>query len=400
MTKQLTKQTIGVGVVGTGFIGAAHVEGLRRIGIQVLGLAEDTKEKAEQKADELGIPRIYSSLDDMLGDPDIVVVHIATPNHLHYPHAKAALQAGKHVVCEKPLAINTLESAELVKLAAEKELVNAVNFNIRMYPLAQQARSMVQSGELGDLFILQGSYLQDWLLYPTDWNWRLEPELGGTLRAVGDIGSHWLDLITFITGLQVEEVFADFKTFHPIRKKPVVPLETFTGKILTPEDYIDQPIHTEDYATIILHYENGVHGVLTVSQVSSGRKNRLFYEINGSKSSLVWDSERPNELWVGHRTAPNQTLMKDPSLLSPEARGTASYPGGHNEGFPDTFKQLYKKIYNYILAGDYTKIPDFPTFADGHYEMQICSAIERSAKEGKWVKVKESEISSNSRRYL
>ena len=387
MTKQLTKQTIGVGVAGMGFIGPAHIEGLRRNGIQVLGLAENTKENAEKKAADLGIPRTYGSLDDMLGDPDIDVVHLATPNYLHHPHAKAALLANKHVVCEKPLAMNTAESAELVKLAAEKKLVNAVNFNIRMYPLVQQARSMVQGGELGDLFILQGSYLQDWLLFPTDWNWRLEPGLGGTLRAVGDIGSHWLDLLTFITGLYVEEVYADFKTFHPIRKKPAKPLETFTGKILTPEDYIDQPIHTEDYATIILRYENGVRGVLTVSQVSSGRKNRLFYEINGSKSSLVWDSERPNELFFGHRTEPNQILIKDPSLLSPEARETASYPGGHNEGFPDTFKQLNTKVYNYILAGDYTKTPDFPTFADGHYEMQICEAIERSVKEDKWVKV-------------
>jgi predicted dehydrogenase len=297
------------------------------------------------------------------------------------------LLAGKHVVCEKPLAMNVTESAELVELAAEKRLVNAVNFNIRMYPLVQQARSMVQNGELGDMFILQGSYLQDWLLLPTDWNWRLEPDLGGSLRAVGDIGSHWLDLLTFITGLRIEEVYADFKTFHPIRKKPSKPLETYTGKILTPEDYIDQDIYTEDYATILLHYENGVRGVLTVSQVSSGRKNRLSYEISGSKSSLAWDSERPNELWIGHRTAPNQTLLKDPSLLSPEARETASYPGGHNEGFPDTFKQLYTKVYNYIFAGDYTKSPDFPTFADGHYEMQLCEAIERSAKEGKWVKV-------------
>ena len=150
---------------------------------------------------------------------------------------------------------------------------------------------MVQSGELGELFILQGSYLQDWLLFPTDWNWRLEPNLGGTLRAVGDIGSHWLDLLTFITGLRVEEVYADFKTFHPIRKKPAKPAETYTGKILTPEDFVDQPISTEDYATVILHYQNGVRGVLTVSQVSSGRKNRLFYEINGSKSSLAWDSD-------------------------------------------------------------------------------------------------------------
>jgi predicted dehydrogenase len=245
----------------------------------------------------------------------------------------------------------------------------------------------VQSGELGDIFILQGSYLQDWLLLPTDWNWRLEPGLGGTLRAVGDIGSHWLDLLTFITGLRVEEVYADFKTFHPVRKKPSKPLETYTGKMLTPEDFVDQPISTEDYATIILHFENDVRGVLTVSQVSSGRKNRLFYEINGSKSSLAWDSERPNELWIGHRSAPNQLLLKDPSLLSQEARSVTSYPGGHNEGFPDTFKQLYAKVYSYILAGDFNKTPDFPTFEDGHYEMLLCEAIEGSAREKVWVKV-------------
>lgn len=388
MTKQLTKHTIRVGVAGTGFIGPAHVEGLRRNAIQVLGLLGSTKEKTEQKAAELGIPRGYGSLEELLADPEIDVVHLATPNHLHYPHAKAALLAGKHVVCEKPLSMTAEESAELVQLAGEKKLVNAVNFNIRMYPLVHQARSMVQSGEIGDIFIMQGSYLQDWLLLPTDWNWRLETELGGTLRAVGDIGSHWLDLVTFISGLRVEEVYADFKTFHPVRKKPARPLETFTGKMLTPEDYIDQPINTEDYATMILHYENGVRGVLTVSQVSSGRKNRLFYEINGSKSSLAWDSEKPNELWIGHRTEPNQTLMKDPSLLSPEARAVTSYPGGHNEGFPDTFKQLYAKIYDYIISGDSTKTPDFPTFADGHYEMQLSEAIERSAREGSWIKVK------------
>lgn len=388
MIKEFTKQTIGVGVAGTGFIGPAHVEGLRRNGIQVLGLAEETEEKARQKAAELGIPRCFPSLEGMLADPDIDIVHLATPNHLHFPQARAALLAGKHVICEKPLALNTKESAELVQLAADKKLVNVVNFNIRMYPLAQQARSMVRSGELGDVFILQGSYLQDWLLFPTDWNWRLEPGLGGTLRAVGDIGSHWLDLLTFITGLRVEEVYADFKTFHPTRKKPAKPLETYTGKMLQPSDYVDQPINTEDYATVILHYENGVRGVLTVSQVSSGRKNRLFYEINGSRSSLAWDSERPNELWVGQRTGPNQVLLKDPSLLSPEARSVVSYPGGHNEGFPDTFKQLYAKVYAYIFAGDYSKTPDFPTFADGHYEMQLCEAIEHSAHEKAWVKVK------------
>jgi predicted dehydrogenase len=387
MTKQLTKQTIGVGIAGTGFIGPAHVEGLRRNGIQVLGLAEDTGERAQAKAAELGIPRAYDSYEAMLADPAIDVVHLATPNLLHHPQAKAALLAGKHVVCEKPLAMNTAESAELVKVAAETGLVNAINFNIRFYPLAHQARTMVQNGDLGDLFIMQGSYTQDWLLLPTDWNWRLEPGQGGTLRAVGDIGSHWLDLLTFISGLKIQEVYADFKTFHPIRKKPKKALETFTGKLLTADDYIDQPIHTEDYATVLLHYENGTRGVLTVSQVSAGRKNRLFYEINGSKASLSWDSEHPNEMWIGRRDGPNQIIMKDPSLLGPEARAITSYPGGHNEGFPDTFKQLHGKIYRYILAGDYAAKPDFPTFADGHYEMLLCEAIEKSAKEGKWMKV-------------
>jgi len=381
------KASINVGIVGTGFIGPAHLEALRRNNVRVTGLAEQDAEQATEKAEQLGIEKAYESYDAMLADPIIKVVHLATPNYLHYPHAKAALEAGKHVVCEKPLSMDSQQSADLVRIAKDTGLVNVINFNIRFYPMAQQARQMVQRGELGNLFILQGSYLQDWLLLPTDWNWRLEPELGGTLRAVGDIGSHWLDLMTFVTGLKVEQVYADFSTFLPVRKKPLKPLETFTGKMLTPQDYEDKPIHTEDYASILLHYENGVRGVLSVSQVSSGRKNRLFFEISGSDSSLVWNSERPNELWIGHRSQPNQLLMKDPSLLAPEAVATASYPGGHNEGFPDTFKQLYKKVYDYILAGDFNAEPDFPTFADGHYEQVLCEAIERSAKEGKWVDV-------------
>jgi predicted dehydrogenase len=378
---------IKVGIVGTGFIGPAHIEGLRRNAIHVYGLAEISSEAAQEKAKSLGIEKSYTSVEAMLADPEIDVVHLAVPNNLHFSYAKAALLAGKHVVCEKPLAMNTAESAELVRVAAETGLVNAVNYNLRFYPLSHQARAMVQTGELGDVFILQGSYTQDWLLLPTDWNWRLEPDLGGSVRAVGDIGSHWLDLLTFITGLKIQEVYADFKIFHPFRKKPKKPVETYTGKLLTADDYVDQPIQTEDYATILLHYENGVRGVVTVSQVSAGRKNRLFYEINGSKASISWDSERPNEMWIGRRDGPNQVVLKDPSLLAPEARAITSFPGGHNEGFPDTFKQLQKKIYDYIIAGDYKAKPDFPTFADGHYEMQLCEAILTSAKECRWVDV-------------
>jgi predicted dehydrogenase len=378
---------IKVGIAGTGFIGPAHLEGLRRNNIKVIGLAEANMELAKEKAAQLGIEKAFGSFEDLLKDPEISVVHLATPNVLHFPHAKAALLAGKHVICEKPLAMNTTESAELVKLAAEKKLVNAINFNLRFYPINHHARSMVQAGEIGTVFAIHGSYLQDWLLYETDWNWRLEPGQGGTLRAVADIGSHWLDLTTFITGLKISSVMADFKTFLPVRKKPKKAIETFTGKLLTADDYENKPISTEDYASILLRYENGAHGVVTVSQVSAGRKNRLWYEIDGSKASLAFESERPNELWIGHREKPNELLLKDPSLLSAEAQAIASYPGGHNEGFPDTFKQLSKKVYDYIRRGDFTAKPDFPTFADGHYELQLCDAVERSVKEERWVSV-------------
>jgi predicted dehydrogenase len=377
---------IKVGLAGTGFIGPAHLEALRRNNIKVVGLAEQTFEIAQKKAFDLGIEKAYQSLEAMLADPEITVVHLATPNNLHYSQAKAALLAGKHVICEKPLAMNTKESAELVQLAAEKKLVNAIDFNLRFYPLVHQARAMVQSGEIGKPYIIQGSYLQDWLLYETDWNWRLEPGSGGALRAVADIGSHWLDMMTFVSGLKVEEVFADFKTFLPTRKKPAKPVETYSGKILKPEDYIDQPIFTEDYASILLHYENGVRGVVTVGQVCAGRKNRLLFEINASKQSLAWESEHPNDLWVGCRDTYNGILMKDPSLLAPEASRVVSYPGGHQEGFPDTLKQLFARVYKFIREENYEAPPDFPTFADGHYEMQLCEAIEKSAKENRWAR--------------
>ena len=371
-----TPTDLQVGVVGTGFIGPAHVEALRRLGITVAGIVGSSLGRAQPKADAMRMAKVYATFEELLADPQIGVVHITSPNHLHYPQVKAALLAGKHVVCEKPLAMDTKESAELLALAQEMQRVHAVNFNIRFYPLAHHARSLVQSGQIGDVYIVQGSYLQDWLLFPTDWNWRLEPGLGGAMRAVADIGSHWLDLMTFVTGKRIEAVCADFHTFLPVRQKPKTAIDTFTGKIETAKETEPQPIHTEDYATILLRFAGGARGVVTVSQVSAGRKNRLYFEIDGAKSSLVWDSERPNEL-----------LLKDPSLLSDDARQFASYPGGHNEGFPDTFKQLYVAIYRYIANGDYTAPADFPTFADGHYELQLGEAIYQSAQEERWVTV-------------
>lgn len=378
---------IRAAVIGTGFIGPAHAEALRRLGIEVVGVAGSSPERARPKAEALNIRKVYEDWRDLVADPEVNVVHITTPNHLHYPMAKAAIEAGKHIVCEKPLAMNSQESGKLLRQAQEAGIVHAVNYNIRFYPMCQEARARAARGDLGDVYIIRGSYLQDWLFYDTDWNWRLEPDLGGSLRAVADIGTHWLDLTGFITGLRVQAVLADFRTFIPIRRKPAKPIDTFAGKALRPEDYIEQPIHTEDYATVLLAYEDGARGVMTVSQVSAGRKNRLAFEIDGSKLALAWDSERPNELWVGRRDGPNEMLMKDPSLLTSQAEEFAGYPGGHNEGFPDTFKQLYKAVYRYIRAGDLSVPPDFPTFADGHEEILLCEAIERSAQEQRWVEI-------------
>jgi len=374
-------------VIGTGFIGPAHVEALRRLGVEVVGIAGSSPERARPKAEALNIKKVYADWRELVADPAVNVVHITTPNYLHFPMAKAALEAGKHVVCEKPLTMTSAESAELVELVREKGLVGAINFNIRFYPLCQEARARVRRGDLGDVYIIHGSYLQDWLFYDTDWNWRLEPELGGSLRAVGDIGSHWLDLVAFITGLKVSSVMADFGTFIPVRRKPLVPIDTFAGKELKPGDYEEKPIQTEDYASVLLNFEGGGKGVVTVSQICAGRKNRLSLEIDGSKGSLAWDGERPNELWIGHRERANEVLNKDPSLLASEAKWSAGYPGGHAEGFPDTFKQLYAAVYGYIEKGDCAAPADFPTFADGHEGNLICEAIERSAREQRWVEI-------------
>lgn len=370
--------TLRAGVIGTGFIGPVHVEALRRLGIGVVALAGSNVERAAQKAQELGIPRAYGSAEDMLADPDVQVVHVTSPNHLHFHHARAALLAGKHVICEKPLAMDPDESAQLLQLARESTLVNAVNFNIRYYPISQHARAFVKGGELGDVYIVQGSYLQDWLLLPTDWNWRVEPRIGGEMRAVSDIGSHWIDLMAYITGLQVEAVLADFKTFLPVRHKP-----TSSG------EYVEQTISNEDYAGVLFRYAGGARGVMSASQVSAGRKNRTYYEIDGSRAAIAWNGEQPNELWIGRRDSANELLLKDPTLLSPEGQRFAFYPGGQAEGFPDTFKGLYHAIYSYIERGDLSAPRDFPAFEDGHRELLVAEAILRSSREDRWVSVSE-----------
>ena len=381
-------EKITAGIIGTGFIGPAHVEAARRLGnVEILAVAEANEELAQQKAAEMSIPRSYGNYQDLLADPDVQVVHNCTPNHLHFAVNRDILAAGKHVISEKPLAMNTTESKELVSLAKSSGLIHAVDFNYRFYPLIQHAREMVRSGEVGDVFAIHGSYLQDWLYYPTDWNWRLVPELSGDSRAVADVGSHWCDLIQFISGQSITRVFADLQTVHKTRMKPKKEVETYAGKELDPSDYEPQEINTEDYASVLFELANGAHGVFTVSQVAAGRKNRLHFEVDGSKCALAWDQETPNEMWIGYRDKANEVLTKDPSLLHEAAREYAHYPGGHPEAYPDGPKNLFRNVYRVVAKGQMPTDPDWSTFEDGHKEVAICEAVLNSHKNQQWTDV-------------
>ena len=381
-------ETIKVGVIGKGFIGPAHVEALRRLGdVEVVAIAGSDEAESKKKAEALGIPFGTGDYRQLIQHEGVQVVHICSPNYLHYPMAKEALEAGKHVVCEKPLAVTVAEGEELLQLAEKMKCVHAVHFNLRYYPLMHQVHQMVREGELGEIFAVHGSYLQDWLFYSTDYNWRLEPGLSGASRAMADIGSHWLDLIEYLTGLRITKVLADFATFHKIRKKPLQPVEAYAGKILPPRDYQDIEINTEDYASVLLHFDTGAHGVVTVNQVAAGRKNRLSFEIDGSKKAVAWESEIPNQLWIGKRDGNNELMLKDPSLVYPEVRSLIDYPGGHNEGFPDTAKQMYKEIYAYIISGNLTAPAPFPTFVDGLRGLVLGEKILESSHKAIWVKL-------------
>ncbi|HSL65558.1 MAG TPA: Gfo/Idh/MocA family oxidoreductase [Gaiellaceae bacterium] len=369
-------------VVGTGFVGLLHVDALRRLGVEVVGVVGSSPERARAKP---GLPPAFESFGAMLADDRVDVVHLATPNHLHHPQAKAVLAAGKHCVCEKPLALTSEQSAELVELAEASGLVHATNFNIRFYPQVQQACAVARAGDLGALWNVHGGYLQDWLLLPTDWNWRLDPAQGGALRAVGDIGSHWLDLVEFVTGLRVTEVVADLATTIPVRRRPRGEVETFAAAADVERE--DVPMATEDLANVLLRFDTGARGSLVVSQVSAGRRNSLRVELDGASGALAWDSERAEELWLGRRGGANETLLRDPALLAPEAARLTALPAGHAEGYADTFRELYRAVYAAVDAGRPPVEPDYPTFAAGHRANVLGDAIDRSSRERSWVEV-------------
>ena len=373
-------------VVGPGYIGPVHADALRRNGVAVVGLVGSGSAAGQARAAALGVP-YFADLAAALAAGPVDCVHVATPNALHAPLVRQALAAGKHVLCEKPLAMDAAEGAELLRLAEAAGVVHAVNFNFRFYALTRQMRAMVAAGAVGPVRLVHGGYLQDWLLFPSDWNWRLDPKEGGALRAVADIGSHWLDLAGFVTGRRPVALCADLATFVPVHQRPTVAVETFAGKSLRPDEYVEEAIRTEDYGSVLLRFDDGAHGAMTVSQVSAGRKNRLALEVSGATGTLAWNSERVEELWVGWRDRPNETLLRDPALLAPEARAVATAPGGHAEGYVETHRALFAAVYRSIAAGGPPANPDYPTFADGLRSLRLGEAIAASAREGRWVEV-------------
>lgn len=373
-----------IAVIGCGFIGTLHVENLKRIpNVKVVALVDGDLAKAKQKAKELGVSKYYDDYRELLADCDVDVIHNCTPNHLHFEVSKAAILAGKHVVSEKPLTLTSEEAEELTKLAEEQGVVTAVNHLYRFYPMVQQMRSLINNGELGQIYSWRATYLQDWMLNDDAYNWRVDPLLGGRSRALADIGSHICDLVQHLSGQRIVKVYANLQTFLE-QRKATSSTPTFSAASDEKPKGSLKSVKTEDYATVIFHLEDGTIGTFTVSQMVAGRKNQLKMEVDGSKKSLSWNQERPDELWIGHKDKANEILLGDPSLLSPEARKFARYPGGHNEGYADALANLFANVYHLILNEGSTEI-NFPQFQEGWYQMKLIDAMLESDETGKFV---------------
>ena len=375
---------IKAGVIGTGFIGPVHVEALRRLGVAVTAIC-DLGDLGAKAADRLGIPHVFDDYRELVTCPEVDVVHITAPNRFHGEMALAALRAGKHVVCEKPLAMNTRETIQIVRAARISKSVFAVNYNVRFYPAVLALRRMVERGDLGQIIHVNGSYLQDWLFKDTDYNWRLLPEEGGKLRAVADIGTHWMDAVSFVLGARIRSVFADLGTWHKLRRRPLGEVQTF-AQADDKVKYATYKVRTDDFASVLMQFGNGAHGNLAVSQVAAGRKNCIRFEIYGSKKSAWWCSENPEVLHFGNRDDANQTAVRATPAFGDGATGYVDYPPGHVEGFPDTFKMNFRAIYA-AIAGFGSHNPLFATAEDGHHEVAVCEAIIKSHRAGTWVKV-------------
>jgi len=380
---------IKAGIIGMGFIGVSHIEAIRRIGFaELVAVADVNYGLAKKKAEEYCIPRCYKTAEELLADPEINVIHNCTPNNLHKEVNEKIIKAGKHIFSEKPLARNSEESGHMLTLLSEnKNIVHGVNFNYRMNPLVQEMKNKIKNGEIGVPKLVHGSYLQDWLLLETDYNWRIEPEVCGPSRCVADIGSHWMDAVQAVTGARITEVCADLVTTIPVRKKAKGQVETFS--VNANAEYEDKVVKTEDWGAVLIKMDNGAHGVFYASEVSAGRKCFLDIEIDGTKASLHWNQETADQMWMGFRDRDNSLIMRNPNLMTPDARQYTYLAAGHPEGWNDAIKNNIYSFYNFIRDGKVVGIDpcDFATFEDGHYLIRLTEAILKSNETKQWVKI-------------
>ena len=375
-------QRIRCGLVGFGFIGPHHAEAISRLGFaEVVAVCSPRPEIARLKAGRFGIARVYERYEDLITDPEIDVVDIVTPTRHHCPIALAAIAAGKHVIVDKPLALTVREAQKMWEAADAARVVHAVTFNYRFHAIVQHIRALIKRGELGEIRIICGRYLQEWLLYPTDFSWRLDAQQSGEAAMVADAGCHWFDLVEYVSGLRVQSVLADLATLVPVRQRPLGgSREAFSSASQGPvEDYA---VTVPDYGATLLRFDNGARGTFTTSPLCAGRKNDLRLEISGSRASVEWIQERSNELWIGRRDEPSQLLLRDPPLLE---GGESSLPGGHSEGWPDAFKNTMSAIFAFIASGQRLQdqaAVEFPTFADGLRAAVMAEALVASHRSG------------------
>jgi len=391
MSQSIPLHQLRAGVIGTGFIGPVHIEALQRLGVRVTAICGSTR-NATSTAERWGIPEVYGDYDfrALYRSPQVDVVHITSPNKVHVQQSLAALAAGKHVVCEKPLGMTSKETARVVQATARRgSPVFAVNYMCRFFPAVLQMRALVERGDLGRIIHVEGHFFQDWLLQPTDYNWRLLASEGGKLRAVGDIGTHWVDTVSFILGAKVESVFAHLETFHKTRRRPRGEVQTFAK--VDPAQMVSYKVDTEDFGSLLLKfgrarhgYADGVHANACISQVAAGWKCSLYLGIYGTAGSVRWDFQHPNEILLGRRDEPNQVLQRATAGFSQDVAGYTDYPGGHPEGFPDSHKMHYRAVYQHIASGRRTPVL-FATAQDGHDEVRLCEAVLKSSRTKRWV---------------
>jgi predicted dehydrogenase len=372
-----------MGLIGPGFVAAHHIDAVRRLGdVDVVAIAGSSQQSADRKAREYKVDRSYGDFHALIADPDVQVVHNTTPNYLHLPVAMAVLQAGKHIISDKPLGLNPEDARAMRDVALEANVGHVVTFNYRGNPLVQQARGMVAGGETGDVSFVQGCYLQDWMADPEVFSWRSDPAKGGATSALGDIGSHWCDLAEHVSGLKIVSVLADLTTVIPVRHSSGGSAEAFAGRMAG--DRTEVRVKSEDLASVLLRFEGGAKGCFSVGQVLPGHKNDLQLELNARTCSLRWKQEEQNELWIGRHDRPNAVLMKDPSLVSPDVRRYTRLPGGHQESWADAFFNVISDAYRWIREGaaPEAKPEMLPTFEDGYRSNCLVDAMLRSNERG------------------